>query len=107
MAESAEPVGPTLAIAIDMAPDFRSPVWAWKFKWMWPVVGGIVSILFVAGLVEADYPLWRTTAVAVLLFANWLRNTIFKHLAQPGAPKQVHCTAHSTNAFLMGVAAQF
>ena len=59
--------------------DFPSG-WYWRTKW---VVHAIVSLLFVTLLWRAGYPEWRTTAIAVLLFSNLVRNLVFKHLVIP------------------------
>jgi signal transduction histidine kinase len=90
-----------------MAPADPPPVWAWKFKWVWPAVHGVYSILAVTGLVMAGYPTWRTTVIGALLFANWLRNLVFKHLAPPTTDKPTECTGSSTMAWLMGLASHF
>ena len=109
MSESLVANGPALASPADMAPADQLPDWAWKLKWLWPAVHGTVAVLFTVGLWGADYPAWRTTAIAGLFFANWARNVIFNHTVLPvrAIEKPMACTGRSTFAWLMGVASQF
>ena len=85
--------------------DFQ-PRWLWKTK---SVVHVIIFSLFVTLLWRAGYPAWRTSAIAVLLFANWLRNLVFKHHVIPvrAVQEPVCCTRPSTTAWLIGLASQF
>ncbi len=109
MTDALVEIGPALASTEDVAPADQLPEWAWKLRWLWPVVHALVAILFTLGLWFADYPSWRTGAVAALFFANWARNVVFKHTVLPvrTIEKPMSCTGPSTAAWLMGVASQF
>ena len=90
-----------------MAPADAQPRWLWKSKW---VVHAAISVLFVTWLWRAGYPGWRTAAIGALLFGNWLRNVVFKHLLMPvrAAEEPVAaCTGPSMTAWLAGLASHF
>ena len=106
MSEQILPSGPGLASAPEMVVADFQPRWLWKTK---SVVHVIIFSLFVTLLWRAGYPAWRTSAIAVLLFANWLRNLVFKHHVIPvrAVQEPVCCTGPSTTAWLVGLASQF
>ena len=106
MSEQVLPNGPGLASAPEMVVADFQPRWLWKTK---SVVHVIIFSLFVTLLWRAGYPAWRTSAIAVLLFANWLRNLVFKHHVIPvrAVQEPVCCTRPSTTAWLIGLASQF
>src|SRR5437868_15397203 len=106
MSEQVLPNGPGLASAPEMVVADFQPRWLWKTK---SVVHVIIFSLFVPLLWRAGYPAWRTSAIAVLLFANWLRNLVFKHHVIPvrAVQEPICCTRPSTTAWLIGLASQF
>ncbi|HUJ25631.1 MAG TPA: hypothetical protein VLW85_06420, partial [Myxococcales bacterium] len=80
MTDAALTAGPTLASDPVVAPAESPPAWPKGFPLIWPAVHGLVSALFVTGLSMAGYPRWRTIAVGALVFGNWLRNVVYKHV---------------------------
>lgn len=101
--------GLTLASEAEMVPADLPPRWAWNLKWLWPAFHGVFSLLFILGLSSAGYPAWRTAAIAALLFGNWIRHVVFKHLVLPvhAIERPKVCTGPSTAAWLLGLASQF
>ena len=83
--------------------------WAFKVKRAASYSHIFIAILFVLGLWRADYPAWRTAAVAVLLFANLVRNLVFKHMLLPVKvmERPEDCPRTGTTIWLLGVFSQF
>ncbi len=76
----------------------------------WPLAHLMLSAVFVFLLWRADYPAWRTAAVAVLGLCMTLKNLAFSHMDLPVKVMEKpagECSVHGARMWLFGVASQF
>jgi len=83
--------------------------WPLKIKRISSWLHTILSVLVVAILWRANYPVARTVAVAVLLLGNNIRNLIFSHLIMPlqMAEEPANCPNKHTGMWMLGLVSQF
>src|SRR5215469_14421490 len=56
-----------------------------RIERVWPIFHTAVSVLFVVGLWQSGYPVWRTAVAAVLLLGNAVRNFAWRQTTLPVA----------------------